>query len=482
VMVEFTPAERQFYDALHEKSVNLFEGFIEAGTENKSWLAIFSLLNRLRQTCDHVALTVRAHLDEEDWNANIVQAGDKENADVSPAKTGNAKAVIDQKVRLIKFSYCSKCSFAQISSFFIVRLQQFLENLMGKFRNMQAESKTKKSVGDDYASQIAIMLNDAVRAKSSHLEQECAICLDPINLHDALVTPCIHIFCKGCLIGCLQSSANSQVDDEDQPKVISQISAVPHGECPLCKEKVDSSKILRLSQVDGELKTSYLADSQIPKPKAIQNTNEAEARQALENAIQGSSSSKLTAIIQELDMVWEEDPGSKVLIFSQYLGFLDLIQNSLRSSGISYSRLDGKLSLKQRVAVLDEFGKPQPENANSQAQKKIGSVLLVSMKAGGVGLNLVAARSVFIADPWWNAAVEDQCVSRIHRIGQTASKVRVRKFYVANSVEQRIVELQNRKKCMASEVLCDEGTKTEPRTAGSNKPSMDDFKILFRDG
>jgi SNF2 family DNA or RNA helicase len=107
-MVEFTPAERQFYDALHEKSLNLFEGFIQAGTENKSWLAIFSLLNRLRQTCDHVALTVRAHLDEEDWTTNIFQAGGEENAEASTAKKGNVKAVIDQKVRLIKFSYCSK--------------------------------------------------------------------------------------------------------------------------------------------------------------------------------------------------------------------------------------------------------------------------------------------------------------------------------------------------------------------------------------
>jgi SNF2 family DNA or RNA helicase len=111
-MVEFTPAERQFYDALHEKSLNLFEGFIQAGTENKSWLAIFSLLNRLRQTCDHVALTVRAHLDEEDWHTNIGKAGgEEENTEASPAKKGNAKAAIDQQVRLIKFSYCSKCFF-----------------------------------------------------------------------------------------------------------------------------------------------------------------------------------------------------------------------------------------------------------------------------------------------------------------------------------------------------------------------------------
>jgi SNF2 family DNA or RNA helicase len=100
------------------------------------------------------------------------------------------------------------------------------------------------------------------------------------------------------------------------------------------------------------------------------------------------------------------------------------------------------------------------------------------MKAGGVGLNLVAARTVFISDPWWNAAVEDQCVDRIHRIGQTAGKVRVRKFYVANSVEERIVELQKRKKNVATEVLCDKRT-TEDAGSGA-RPTLDDFKILFR--
>jgi SNF2 family DNA or RNA helicase len=73
-MVEFTPAERQFYDELHQKSLTLFEGFMKAGTASKSWLAIFSLLHRLRQTCDHVALTVKSHIDEDDWNSNISQA------------------------------------------------------------------------------------------------------------------------------------------------------------------------------------------------------------------------------------------------------------------------------------------------------------------------------------------------------------------------------------------------------------------------
>jgi len=102
---------------------------------------------------------------------------------------------------------------------------------------------------------------------------------------------------------------------------------------------------------------------------------------------------------------------------------------------------------------------------------------LISMKAGGVGLNLVAASSVFIVDPWWNAAVEDQCVDRIHRIGQSAKKIYVRKFFVSNSIEERILELQKRKRDVAQAALRDKGT---AGTDGISRPSMDDFKILFQ--
>ena len=84
----------------------------------------------------------------------------------------------------------------------------------------------------------------------------------------------------------------------------------------------------------------------------------------------------------------------------------------------------------------------------------------------------------YAIDPWWNAAVEDQCIDRIHRIGQTAKKVYVRKFYVADSIEQRIIELQKRKKGVAKAAMCDDGA-TNGDGIGA-RPSIDDFKILFR--
>ncbi len=96
IMVEFTNAERQFYDALHRKSLTLFEGFMRAGTASKSWLAIFSLLHRLRQTCDHVALTVKAHLDQDEWSSNIAASSEESTEKQKKSKdTGS----IDQQVK-----------------------------------------------------------------------------------------------------------------------------------------------------------------------------------------------------------------------------------------------------------------------------------------------------------------------------------------------------------------------------------------------
>ena len=84
--------------------------------------------------------------------------------------------------------------------------------------------------------------------------------------------------------------------------------------------------------------------------------------------------------------------------------------------------------------------------------------------------------SILFVQPWWNASVEDQCINRVHRIGQTADLVRVRKFIVEDTVEERIVELQRRKKDMASSVLSDVGKDGKLSNA---TPTLDDYKLIF---
>ena len=327
----------------------------------------------------------------------------------------------------------------------------------------------------NYASQVAHALAKTIKSSATTMEDECPICLDCPLIHETVITPCAHVFCRACLVEILKKNAASGQE-------LSRL--CPDGTCPSCNETIEAKRIIMLSKSsdDGQVTTSYLASRNKSFKKTTAEPEESSAhlaaRQTLERALRGAGSSKLTAVINELHNVWKQDPRSKVLIFSQYLGFLDLLEASLRNQGIPSGRLDGKLSLKERVSVLEKFRQDSPPNKADCDERcsRIGSVLLMSMKAGGVGINATAASSVFIVDPWWNAAVEDQCVSRIHRIGQTAEVVRVRQFVVKESVEERIVLLQRRKKDMACKVLSD----VNHDVALSNStPTLEDFKILF---
>jgi SNF2 family DNA or RNA helicase len=188
--------------------------------------------------------------------------------------------------------------------------------------------------------------------------------------------------------------------------VTSAPAVVEGGNCPVCHACVKMSSIVRITKsVNGQAVSKFLdlpltQSEKENSPNASTEINQriSTARVTLESALNGASSSKLVAILEELDKVRNE---GKVLIFSQYLGFLDIIGKALEKLAVETFRIDGKLSLKERVSAMSNFNKSQH-----------GSVFLISMKAGGVGLNLVAASTVFIVDPWWNQALEDQCESQ----------------------------------------------------------------------
>jgi len=131
----------------------------------------------------------------------------------------------------------------------------------------------------------------------------------------------------------------------------------------------------------------------------------------------------------------------KAVIISQWTSMLDLVQRPLDAAGITYERLDGSISQAQRAVVLTRF-----------AEERNVRVLLLSLRAGGVGLNLVSAQTVYLMDPWWNPAVEEQAINRVHRIGQ-AYPVRVKRFLMQQTVEDRILELQTKKSALIQGAL-----------------------------
>ncbi len=148
-------------------------------------------------------------------------------------------------------------------------------------------------------------------------------------------------------------------------------------------------------------------------------------------------SGKFEEIISMLENLVAEK--HKVLIFSSFVTHLQLIEQRIKQQNWSYSLLTGKTT--DRESVISQF-QNEPENF----------IFLISLKAGGVGLNLTAAEYVFITDPWWNPASENQAISRAHRIGQQKN-VFVYRFVTENSIEEKIQVLKERKSALADKFI-----------------------------
>ncbi len=156
---------------------------------------------------------------------------------------------------------------------------------------------------------------------------------------------------------------------------------------------------------------------------------------------------KLDALCELLATL--RDEGRHVLLFSQFTSMLDLIEPALDKLGIAFTRLDGDTPGEERLGIVRSF------------QRKEVPLMLISLKAGGVGLNLTAADTVIHYDPWWNPAVENQATDRAHRIGQD-KPVFVYKLICTGTVEDKILALQQRKSALAAAVL-EGGRSTAPK-------------------
>jgi superfamily II DNA or RNA helicase len=171
--------------------------------------------------------------------------------------------------------------------------------------------------------------------------------------------------------------------------------------------------------------------------EALLRLRQAACHAALVPGQQAATSSKIERLLEALTEATAD--GHKALVFSQWTRLLDLVEPHLAQAGIGFTRLDG--STRDRAGVVAEF------------QNDAGPpVMLVSLKAGGTGLNLTAADHVFLLDPWWNPAVEDQAADRAHRIGQERS-VMVYRMVAKDTVEERIFGLQQKKRDLAAAAL-----------------------------
>ena len=225
---------------------------------------------------------------------------------------------------------------------------------------------------------------------------DCPICISPPR--DIIITRCAHIFCRSCILQTLQRTKPS---------------------CPLCR---------------GSLTQADLFNA--PPPPEAPDNDGGETKPS-------TKSSKVTALLSLLMASRQENPNTKSVVFSQFRKMLLLLETPLKAAGFTVLRLDGAMTVKKRTQVIKDFGKPELTGP---------VVLLASLKASGAGINLTAASRVYLFEPWWNPAVEEQAMDRIHRIGQK-QEVKMIRMIARNSIEERVLELQQKKKNLANEAF-----------------------------
>lgn len=244
------------------------------------------------------------------------------------------------------------------------------------------------------------VMRELVDLLRAGLEDECPICLS--EMQTPCVTPCRHIFCRRCI-----------------ELVIARDKAL----CPLCR---------------GELSIQHLVD--MPPEIQPEDTTGASAEWALGKkgkTTQGRPpSAKISVMLTRLNEAWATAPEEKHVVFSQFTSMLDLVEVALREQGVGCCRIDGRTPGPRREAFIRAF-----TSQDSSSPK----VFLISLKAGGVGLNLTAANHVHLLEPWWSPAVEEQAADRIHRLGQRRP-VRIHRYVVSQSIEERMLELQEEKR------------------------------------
>ncbi len=176
--------------------------------------------------------------------------------------------------------------------------------------------------------------------------------------------------------------------------------------------------------------------------------------QLIEKTWKGKTS-KAEALIEALEPIVES--GDAALVFSQFTSFLAIIQKALKKAKIPYLYIDGSVSVKERQSLVEQF------------QRGECPVFLISLKAGGLGLNLTRANYVFHLDPWWNPAIEQQATDRAYRIGQH-NAVTVYHFLAANTIEEKIRRLHESKRNLAENIL--EGTDLSSKLTGKELLEM----------
>ncbi|SBS98698.1 DNA repair protein rhp16, putative [Plasmodium ovale curtisi] len=482
--------EKDFYESLYKQTSTQFDTYVKSNTVLHNYAHIFDLLSRLRQAADHPYLILFGNSFLSDPSGKFI----KKNSSIIPAISNDYVCGICLENIPKKSNITTKCNH----NFHKTCLKQYIESFetehtsaalystdkmenLGKAKTYHFGTTTEESATSSSDRNIGGNgLYHTDRSGSSgilSIDRNGVPCNDrngvPCNdrngvpCNDRNGAPCNDrnrnheiIFSNNDSGEKLNRKANSlsvvKFKDREKSKFVcllnneENVKDYPLG-CPVCyvPMTVDFNFFTETDENDDEEiivckeETTYINKSFINRI----NTQEYQ------------TSTKIEAVFEEVQNVIT-NTDDKCLIFSQYCSMLDLIEYHLKKHNIICSKLLGYMSMVSRNNILYNF------NEDKQLR-----VLLISLKAGGEGLNLQVANRIFIVDPWWNPAAELQAIQRAHRIGQTKT-VYATRFIIENTVEEKIIQLQNRKQLVFDCTIGDSGNAMQ-------KLTKEDLAFLF---
>ncbi|KAL4821957.1 SNF2 family N-terminal domain-containing protein [Aspergillus spinulosporus] len=420
----FSEDELELYKALEAKTQLQFNKYLEAGTVGRNYSNILVLLLRLRQACCHPHLitdfSVRLNENSEgvDFIANAKEFGNEVVVRLRDNENLECPVCIDAVDNPIIFfpcghGTCSEC-FSRISDPSL-SLQQGIDGAAQvKCPNCRGVVDPKK-------------ITDHVSFRKVHFPDESE---DSAGL-------------EGLGIAIKEDEDPDDTDDSGEGGTLSDF-IVNVSDCDSTPPKRPKAK----SKGKGKGKPRKTLAELKKEASRNQESKRKYLRRLEKTWITSAKIEKTMEIIRDIE---RQDNNEKIIIFSQFTSLLDLLEIPIAREGHRYRRYDGSMKpVDRNSAVLDFTDDPNCK------------VMLVSLKAGNSGLNLVAANHVIIFDPFWNPYVEEQAVDRAHRIGQLR-EVHVHRILVPETVEDRIIELQDKKRAIIDGALDEKESKNIAR-------------------
>ncbi|CXJ03417.1 DNA repair protein RAD5, putative [Plasmodium berghei] len=430
--LKFSLEEEDFYRAIFYRSKTKFDTYMHDGNVLSHYSHVLQLLLRLRQCCSHPLLLFSKPFFEE-WNdEDIINGMYEENSRITESSIDSAtdKSSIYVKLSNMKVDDTLKSDTVKNE---VLKKDTLIYNFLQK-------SSNSNKLSSEYVEEIEMLKNGTA--------MQCVICLEDSVY--PLISKCLHIMCKKCA------------------DFYFNLTQIAEKKCPGCDNYISLKSLKTLQQNKSPL------DDFLKKMKK-------------DNFVY---STKLRILFDHI----KEDIKNElhVVVFSQWIGFLKIIEKLLTLHEIPNKIYDGSLTYEQRKSTLYWFniqkGKIyQPGIGFCQStcdipiENESGKVLLCSLKAGGVGLNLTVSSKVYLMDLWWNPAIEDQAFERIHRIGQLKD-VNIYKFVLEKTVEERILQIHQSKQYTANQCLAQVGNKISTDVnLVTQKLGMDDFILMFKD-